>query len=209
MAFIKGHPLRCAICIAFLFLPGCMTSGEAILSESDTAVVADLSGTYVSRVTGKQVIVTREGNNRFAVKRGDSEPEEAILAPLDAPGWHLMQLYDGEDYVLAAIRVEEGRVVVPLFATAVQETFGASFAEPDPLRKRVADLLTEKFHAMTEKHHIGIDDEYALAKRPTAEDLIAFFNDCVGEPGILTDDEVLTKALPRERRDSTAYRSIF
>ena len=193
MTYSLRRPFRFVLMAACLLLSGCLTSEKPILAESADVTVADLSGTYTSRTTGLPAIVTREGNNRFLVKRGDSDPEEAILVPLDVPGTYLMQFYDGKDYLLAPILVTEDRVVVSIFAAAVQESLGSALNEADHFRQLAASLLTNNLKAILQKHGMEVDKDYKLLNQPTPKALVAFFNECVREPGTLTDGEVLTK----------------
>ena len=193
MTYSLRRPFRFVLIAACLLLSGCLTSEKPILAESAGAAVPDLSGTYISRTTGEPAAVTRAGDNRFLVKRGDSEPEEAILVPLDVPGTYLMQFYDGKDYLLAPILVTEDRVVVSIFAAAVQESLGSALNEADHFRQLAASLLANNLKALLEKHGMEVDKDYKLLNQPTPEALVAFFNECVREPDTLTDGEVLTK----------------
>lgn len=186
------RPFLFVLAAACLLLSGCLTSEKPLLAESADVTVADLSGTYISRTTGQPAIVTRENNNRFLVKRDDGDPEEAILVPLDVPGTYLMQLYDGKDYALTPILVAEDKVVVSIFAAAVQESLGSALND-DHFRQLAASLLTNNLKAILKKHGMEVDKDYKLLNRPTPKELAAFFSDCVREPGTLTDGEVLTK----------------
>ena len=192
MTYSLRRLFRCVLVAASLLLSGCLISEKPILAESADVTVADLSGTYTSRTMGQPAIVTRESNNRFLVKRDGGDPEEAILFPLDVPGTYLMQFYDRKDYSLTAILVTEDQVVVSIFAAAVQESLGSALND-DHFRQLAASLLANNLKAILKKHGIEVNKDYTLLNQPTPKALVAFFNECVREPGTLTNGEVLTK----------------
>ena len=178
-----------------LFIPGCVTSKQAILTESDQIAVPDISGQYVTTTFSRPVDIVHKGNNRFVYTMDDDgHEEEAILVPLENPDTYLLQLHDTRDgdYTLMAILVADGEIHVSGLVPVVQEQMAGAFEETDKFRLAIRKAIQKRFTALQEKHGVLIENG-EIINAPSVENVIAFFNGCMLEPNFMATEDILKK----------------